>query len=240
MVLVWRRASHDGEEADGSEDSLSDTSEEGEGTFCYVLHVNEVDANPDGGQDREDPARPPTPAEEEAIPGNGASPDPAEAAEDPPSERTPLAADRAPAEETSVPEGDAKHGTANQLPKAQRRHRPVGQSSLDNLGAMPPRPHRRLGQVRRSRADPPSHIRQRYTAGDLDRISKCVDGLNLHIQQRKLSRRERDTPSTLPPSVSSALRPLSPHVTRSAPPSPKEKHLQVYDEVDTGTGCFSH
>ncbi|XP_078283859.1 uncharacterized protein LOC144609302 [Rhinoraja longicauda] len=65
---------------------------------------------------------------------------------------------------------------------------------------------------------------QRYSAADMDKFSKCVDHLNLHVRGLGLPARGRT--SLLPP---------SPPVTRSAPPSPKEKHLtHTYDQVDDG------
>ncbi|XP_078063496.1 uncharacterized protein LOC144489505, partial [Mustelus asterias] len=226
MVLVWQPASRgEGGEADGSEDSRSDSSEDGKRTFRYILHVNgeeeEEDVQAARGPGWEDPAglldSAPVPAEV-AVPGDGARPEGSEPG-------TPWNVDRAP-EEGPCPPGQ---GVVNQLPKPPRRNRPEGQWSLEGTGTAPLVPHRRLGRHRGPKAERPPHVRQRYTPAHLDRISQCVDGLNLHVQQ------ERGAPSTLSPSVSAVLKPPSPKVVRSAPPSPKEKHLQLYDEVDTGT-----
>ncbi|XP_078389977.1 uncharacterized protein LOC144671804, partial [Cetorhinus maximus] len=264
MVLVWRPASVGKEGVDELDNSLSDSSgsESGGGAkpFRYVMHVTDGDREDASEEEEEDHARgsghvgwsvpeisltgteaageqegdggqPPDSASVSmvTVTAGGAEPDgnPEPGPEGPPGASAGRGLDwtSAPADKGPLP-GAAAH----QLPKPPRRNKPARQSSLAGKGA--PVPHRRLAQVGRSGLDPPSRIRQRYTASDLDKISQCVDGLNLHFRKLGLPRGGEGPPPSPPPS---ALKPLSPKVTRSAPPSPKEKHLQaVYDEIDTG------
>ncbi|GCB81214.1 hypothetical protein scyTo_0021351 [Scyliorhinus torazame] len=265
MVLVWRPVTEGKEDSDESDNSLSDSSENAAKAFCYVLHVNDEDregvsenegkANrrdaPEGsfmetagtGEDAGRLHSASSVPVEVAIPGGGGPPvlpklgggPEAGAPPSPSPPRAPVRSNQASAlADISAPGGDTRPVACNQLPKPPRRKKPISQSSLDSPQA-PAVLRRRCGQVHRPNVNPHSHIRQRYTATDLDRISKCVDGLNLHIQALQLPRKERDLPSISPPSAFSALKPLIPQITRSAPPSPKEKHLQVvYDEVDIG------
>ncbi|XP_041034881.1 rho guanine nucleotide exchange factor 15-like isoform X2 [Carcharodon carcharias] len=257
MVLVWRPASVAQEGVDQLDNSLSDSSESGGGAkpFRYVMRVTEG-GREDTSEEEEDhhqhvrcSGRPGWTVPEISLTGTeaageregdgGQPPGSASASVStatvteggagpalpepggPPGASAGKGLDRA--HGAPLPGGTARPAAANQLPKPPRRNKPARQSSLAGKGA--PLPHRRLAQVRRSDLDPPSRIRQRYTASDLDKISQCVDGLNLHF--RKLG-----PPPSLPPE---ALKPLSPKVTRSAPPSPKEKHLQaIYDEIGTG------
>ncbi|XP_067828200.1 rho guanine nucleotide exchange factor 15-like isoform X2 [Heptranchias perlo] len=133
------------------------------------------------------------------------------------------------AEERPPPSGDLTPAAVNSQPKPPRRYKPVRQSWSESGDPPPKVPPRRPVRVRKPGV-PPSRIRQRYTAGNLDRISKCVDGLNLHVQKMELPRQEPTCPS-----ASGTLKPPSPKVTRSAPPSPKEKLVQtIYDEIDIG------
>ncbi|XP_067880137.1 rho guanine nucleotide exchange factor 15-like [Heterodontus francisci] len=135
-----------------------------------------------------------------------------------------------------LPGEDSRPVTVSRLPKPPRRNKPVSQLSLEGKDDPQVSP-RRLAQVRRRPGEPPSDIKQRYTASDLDKISKCVDGLNLHIRKLEFPQQQRDPPSPLRPSAGDLLKLPSPKVTRSAPPSPKEKRLQaVYNEIDIGDG----
>ncbi|XP_059831052.1 ephexin-1 [Hypanus sabinus] len=104
-------------------------------------------------------------------------------------------------------------GRANPLPKPPRHHKPA-------LAGAPHFPSRRLAQVRRSGAPLPAHP---------DQLSDCVDRLDLHVPKTSLS------PLSLPPLAGTVLKLPSPTVTRSAPPSPSEKHKQLtFNQVDGG------
>ncbi|XP_059498676.1 LOW QUALITY PROTEIN: ephexin-1-like [Stegostoma tigrinum] len=116
----------------------------------------------------------------------------------------------------------ARPNPVNAVPKPPRRNKPAAPAETARL------PHRRLAV-----------LKQRYTASDLDKISKCVGELNLHIQKRQLPPTgdqhfpvAEGTASHQPAPACGLPMPPSPKVTRSAPPSPKDKHQPVvYDEV---------
>ncbi|XP_069775961.1 ephexin-1-like isoform X2 [Narcine bancroftii] len=137
---------------------------------------------------------------------------------------------------SSAPESNAlQHDQelpAKPMLKPPRRNKPVGQSSLDSA---PEVAARDSSQNQRPSAAP-SCIWERYTASDLDKFSKSVDQLNLRIQKLVLPD-QRTHPSSGPEAM---LKPPSPKVTRSAPPSPKEKYLQsAYIELNLGAGVNS-
>uniref|UniRef100_UPI00398E8D21 rho guanine nucleotide exchange factor 15-like n=1 Tax=Pristiophorus japonicus TaxID=55135 RepID=UPI00398E8D21 len=250
MVLVWRRAGTSGT-------SSSDSSEDGgAGPFRFLLHI--TDAEPEGGgeardangsrcdvaeesgeaaaaAEREDGARTPPTVPEQAGEGDAGplppKPDDRHEVMTPLDEMPRRAEEPAPAGgATPVPGADGRPVAAARQPKPPRRSKPPAEAK-----EAPRVPSRRPAVNRRPGAEP-ARIRQRYTAGDLDKISKCVDGLNLHIQKLELPRlSQASLPIPLRLFTSGNLKPPCPKVTRSAPPSPKEKHLQtIYDEIDIG------
>ncbi|XP_072447486.1 LOW QUALITY PROTEIN: rho guanine nucleotide exchange factor 19-like [Chiloscyllium punctatum] len=208
MVLVWKALPESQDETDGSEHSGSDSS--GTGHFRFILHVTDADLS--GTEEKEGVA---LPVEEEAailrdaVNGeNGALP-------------LPPGSEVISKEDGLRPRPPAR--PPNAVPKPLRRNRPVAPTA-----DAPHLPQQRLAL-----------LRQRYTASDLDKISKCVGELNLHIQKRQLPPAGEQCPpmaeemaSRRPVAACGLPEPPSPKVTRSAPPSPKDKHQPgLYDAV---------
>ncbi|XP_043539491.1 rho guanine nucleotide exchange factor 15-like isoform X2 [Chiloscyllium plagiosum] len=208
MVLVWKALPEGQDETDGSDHSGSDSS--GTGHFHFILHVTDADLS--GTEEKEGVTRP---EEQEAAilrdevnGGNGAL-------SLPPGSQVISKEDRLRPRPPARP--------PNAVPKPLRRNRPVAP-----VADAPHLPQQRLAL-----------LRQRYTASDLDKISKCVGELNLHIQKRQLPPAGEQPPpvaeemaSRRPVAACGLPEPPSPKVTRSAPPSPKDKHQPgLYDAV---------
>eukprot|EP00061_Rhincodon_typus_P008712 g31574.t1 len=175
----------------------------GNGPFRFVLHVTDAEV-------KEEVAS--LEAETAAILGNGSN----SGFSLHPGSEVVSKEDGLPLEPPAMP------NRVNAVPKPPRRNKPVAPADSARL------PHRRLAL-----------LKQRYTASDLDKISKCVGELNLHIQKRQLPPAGDQRPAVAEETASHQPVPAcnlpmlpSPKVTRSAPPSPKDKHQPaVYDEV---------
>ncbi|XP_072114440.1 rho guanine nucleotide exchange factor 15-like [Mobula birostris] len=214
MVLVWRPASAPEGAVQAAEASPPGSSESDGESFHYVLPISEAaNCRQDTHLPRitlemvkmEGPAGAVVPGV-----GNGSSawPDGSHNPSD------------LPRNVTDAGRETPSLGRFNPLPKPPRHNKPA-------LADAPHLPSRRLAQVRRSRALLPTQ--GRHSTCHPDQLSDCVDRLDLHVPKANFS------PLSLPPLPGTALNLPSPTVTRSAPPSPSEKHKQLtFNQVDGG------